>query len=1187
VSAPRWRPDEGAPEAAVRTVLRRARRRWFAREGTRALAGLALAAAAALGAAGLVARLLAPPPEVLAVLGGAALAVVAAIIVWRVRPLLRLPADDRVARFVEERCPELQDALATATACLGGRPAGDLAAFVVADAARRVADLDPDRIVARRDLVRGAAAAAAALACLAVVAVLVRGPMADVFEYARFALFRPEVAFEVTPGDVRIRQGDTVTLRAVVRGLPERLALRGASVRFEFASGASERDVRAAGDRLEVTVERAAESFSYRFAALGGVSPTYRVTVVPRPRVARIDVHYQYPAFTRLAPRVDEDAGDVYAPAGTKVRLVVHTTSPVAKGSLGFATAGTLPMIAVEPRRLESTFTVARDDAYRVALVEADGVATPDETEYFVRTMDDRPPDVRILRPASDRRVTRLEEVVIEARADDDFGVERFELVYAARGRAERVVPLGRGLPAATVSGRYTLFVEDLDVQPGDFVTYYARARDVARGKRPTEARSDIFFLEIRPFNEEFEAAESQAMMGAAGGSFDDLAARQKELIIATWKLERRATAGRSADDVRALARAQGEIKARAEALAGRIAPPAVDRRRRSTPVPQPPAQADDPMRRAVDAMGRSQAALESLQTAAAIPHEMTALNELLRAQAEIRRRQVARQQSARGGGGGATGNQDLSALFDRELQRQQQTNYEQRGSAEAGERASRSDALDRLRELARRQDDLARRQQELARRRGQLQAEEVRRQLERLTREQQELQRQAEQIAREMQQGVPADASGRAGQQGAEGREVAEAAQAMREAAELGREDPERAGSRGQHAAERLREAARAMADAQPDAAARAAGDLQLEASQIAEAERRLARALRGSGQPAPAADALRQMAGEQARLAQRAARLEASARTLAGQVPPREGTAAGGAAAARREAARSLLEAQIERRLQESAGELRRLGTGATPRPDERDRAAEQMERVARSLEASARALASAAESDRERTRLSEQMARAGEVRDRLEALARQLQDAGRRGSRESPSSDRQPGGQRENGRGQPARGQQGAQGEQGQQGQGQTGRASAAQADGRGRDGRAGGGRGGDGTPETAAEEVAREFRALERLAEGLGEDGEAIRQALASLEGSAPSRSAPGTEAFKQDYARWDILKQGVALALERLEATLSTRLRELADRHRLDAGGDDQAPEQYRSQVARYYRSIARKESQRE
>jgi len=39
---------------------------------------------------------------------------------------------------------------------------------------------------------------------------------------------------------------------------------------------------------------------------------------------------------------------------------------------------------------------------------------------------------------------------------------------------------------SASVSGRHTLYLEDLGVQPGDFVSYYVRAREVARGVSPS-----------------------------------------------------------------------------------------------------------------------------------------------------------------------------------------------------------------------------------------------------------------------------------------------------------------------------------------------------------------------------------------------------------------------------------------------------------------------------------------------------------------------------------------------------------------------------------------------------------------------------------------------------------------------------------------------------------------------------
>ena len=109
-------------------------------------------------------------------------------------------------------------------------------------------------------------------------------------------------------------------------------------------------------------------------------------------------------------------------------------------------------------------------------------------------------------------------------------------------------------------------------MQPGDVITYYARARDVGRGKRSTETRSDMFFLEVRPFSEEFVLAQSQAMSGMASEQIETLVAAQKEIINATWNIERRAAsgAGRSAGDITAIAAAQAELKGRAEQMASR-----------------------------------------------------------------------------------------------------------------------------------------------------------------------------------------------------------------------------------------------------------------------------------------------------------------------------------------------------------------------------------------------------------------------------------------------------------------------------------------------------------------------------------------------------------------------------------------------------------------------------------------
>ena len=164
---------------------------------------------------------------------------------------------------------------------------------------------------------------------------------------------------------------------------------------------------------------------------------------------------------------------------------------------------------------LEVELVLSRDDSYRLRLTDGDGLGRAD-TEYFIRLMDDRPPDVRILRPAGDQQITPLEEVAIEARAEDDYGIDSLELVYAVPGGKTKSCAVRSTSGTDVVRlGAHLLAAEDLRVKPGDVITYYARARDVGRGKRSTETRSDMYFLEVRPFNEEFVEAQSQAGGGA------------------------------------------------------------------------------------------------------------------------------------------------------------------------------------------------------------------------------------------------------------------------------------------------------------------------------------------------------------------------------------------------------------------------------------------------------------------------------------------------------------------------------------------------------------------------------------------------------------------------------------------------------------------------------------------------
>ncbi len=739
----------------IRRLLASVRSQHRAITIARAVARVALCASAVialvLAANGLVARV---APSATALLVIAVLAVIgsAAFIVWALRPLRTRYTDADYARLIEERVPSLDDRLATAVDVLRS-PEHSTAMFVEAlldDASRQASAIDVDQIVPAARVRKSRLHALASTLALVVVLFFAREPIRQTVDAASLKLFPVRVTLEVTPGDAHVREGMPLPIRARLIG---NRAPAAAQLHVENDGSWHTSSMRMSNSgQYESAILDISRDFRYRVVVGSLVSPLFRVRVTRPPRVARIDVDYKYPASLGIPPHTETDAGDIYAPAGTDVRLHVYTDQHAESGQLTLNSGASIAMSAESPTQFTADMTLSADGSYRVVLAGADGLGSEASPEYFIRVVTDRPPEVHISKPASDRQVTSLEEVEIEAQADDDYGLDRVELVYAIRGEAEHVVPLSIPAHSTAATVHHTMFLEDMRVQPGDFVSYYVRARDVTRGgasTRSNEGRSDIFFLEVRPFEQEFSLAESQSMAGSGyNGSIDDLVSAQKQVVVATWKIDRRTQASRGAqpgEDIRTIGRGEADLLTRAEEVASSFRESTMrDPRKRLGRSSDPSVPEEQAMSKAVDAMGRAVTALNGLHTGAALPPEMQALNALLEAQALVKRRQISRQQTAQGGPGNDNRNYDVSTLFDKELQQLEETNYETRQPSGEQPRDSLADAL---KTLARRQDELLRREQQLQ----SLGEADRKRELEKLTREQAALRQQAEELTKSM----------------------------------------------------------------------------------------------------------------------------------------------------------------------------------------------------------------------------------------------------------------------------------------------------------------------------------------------------------------------------------------------------------------------------------------------------
>ena len=224
---------------------------------------------------------------------------------------------------------------------------------------------------------------------------------------------------------------------------------------------------------------------------------------------------------------------------------------------------------------------------------------------------------------------------------------------------------------------------------------------------------------------------------------------RQREIVTATFNVGRdwRQIAPELVEeDIATIALSQGslmeEVRSFLAELEGRLQRAPEEMRQVAEELPLATAQ----MEAALAELGEN-------DTEEALPPEQRALQHLLRAESVFREIQLAQQQNQGGGGGGASGaeiREDLADFFDLEMDRLRNQYEElQRGQRQQMDQELNS-ALERLKELARRQEQEQERLQRVAerlppgaagaggesQRRLAEEAEELARELERLSRE-------------------------------------------------------------------------------------------------------------------------------------------------------------------------------------------------------------------------------------------------------------------------------------------------------------------------------------------------------------------------------------------------------------------------------------------------------------------
>jgi len=339
-----------------------------------------------------------------------------------------------------------------------------------------------------------------------------------------------------------------------------------------------------------------------------------------------------------------------------------------------------------------------------------DGAGIPLSPKHRITVTEDAKPTIAFNIPGGDWSATPIEEVAVAVEAQDDFAVESVELNYSVNGGPWEKIQLDE-----TNQFEHLFMLEEFysetggPLLPGDLISYYAEAKD-----REQSVSTDMLFIDVRPFERRF--TQSQQSGGGGGGGQQqqeqEISQRQKEILVSTFNLIRESKNEEASvidptDTATLLSDLQNTLADQANKLAQRA-----EARQLLNEDPDV-ARFVEYMQEAAESMQPSAQSLALLNFEEAVTHQQRALqSEMYELEMDLAKNQYETPDSVP------------------ESSSQQETS---------------DDAFEKLKELARRQQQLA----EAAAQKDQL-SEAERWQQEKLRRELEELQRELEQLQRE-----------------------------------------------------------------------------------------------------------------------------------------------------------------------------------------------------------------------------------------------------------------------------------------------------------------------------------------------------------------------------------------------------------------------------------------------------
>ncbi len=733
-----------------------------------------------------------------------------------------------LANLVEHRYPNLDHRLVTAVEVKQEDVSSFLRRSLIDETVLHAATNDWRRVVSNKRMIAawGVQFVTLAFAGIGLLLLVSDSQAKDRLQKNMIPLLGLKPKMIVEPGNAEIERGSNclITVRFDGEAPPK--------VRMQYHL--------AEADTIEVDLERSlkdpifagylshveADTF-YRIQSESGSSPEHKLTVFDYPALVNCDAEIEPPAYSKQPTRLVKNTRRVTVPEGSKLTWMCTVNKPLKSVKLvpvvnkkaqadggtnekGKPTDPTAQPIALHadasnPLVYRATIDVNQEHQWHLQLLDEANRSSKVKELLIVKITPNLPPEIK-KENAGDLTVSPLEEFTVGAKVREDFELVRAGVSYQLASQEMKDIAIAiepqktdvptkdskslKKLSGTEVSVRHMLDFEALGAKPDQLLSYYFWAEDLDRNGNVRRVDGEIYFAEVRPFDEIFREGQSpsgepsQKPQSPQAQEAEELAELQKNIISGTWNLVRDRTAKIPSEDVKVLIDSQqqaieltvpleeklsdADSKKHLEAARNSMdeaVESLSDTLLKLEPIDKSSSADEKASKSAkVSEAGEKNSSDQTASTAitlrAAVTHEQQAYEALLRLRA--REHQIVKSKSSKSKSSSQSKKNRQQQIDQLKLDDEKERYEEERQATSEAEQENRElrQVMNRLEELARRQQDLNRQLKDLETAIQEAKTpdakKELEEQLKRLRENQEELLRDTDEVLERMQESQP-----------------------------------------------------------------------------------------------------------------------------------------------------------------------------------------------------------------------------------------------------------------------------------------------------------------------------------------------------------------------------------------------------------------------------------------------